>query len=108
MAEFTHAKQIMDRMQVGFKPERVKGEELVVQYLVSGEKGGDWIITIKEDKFTLEEGVAPEPEVTCKVPDQVLLAVANGKMNGMQAVLTGKMKIIGNLAKMQKLQKWTT
>ena len=108
MATFTHAKQIMEKIQTGFKPERAKGAGLLVQYLVSGENGGNWIITIKDGKCTIDDGIAPEPEATCKVSDVVLLAIANGKMNAMQAVLTGKMKIIGNLATMQKLQKWST
>jgi putative sterol carrier protein len=106
MAEFTHAKQIMDTFPVNFKPERAVGEEMVVQYLVEGPKGGNWIITVKDGTCTVVDGIADEPDVTCKVPDEVLLAISCGKMNGMQAVLTGKMKVIGNLAKMQKFQKW--
>lgn len=106
MPEFTHPQQIMDTFPVNFKPARAKDEELVVQYVVSGDNGGNWVITVRDGTCTLESGLCEDPNVTIKVPAEVLLATANGKMNAMQAVLSGKMKIIGNLASMQKFQKW--
>ncbi len=46
MAEYT-VRQLILNHEKAFMPEKAAGVDAVVQYHLTGEEGGDWIITIK-------------------------------------------------------------
>jgi len=102
MSEIT-VKELMDRMPKAFLPEKAKGVEAVIQYHLTGEEGGDWIITIKDGKCTVEEGVAENPTLTLEADAQDYKDVILGKMDGMAAFMQGKLRLKGNLNLAMKL-----
>ncbi len=102
MSEIT-VKELMERMPKAFLPEKAKGVEAVIQYHLSGEEGGDWIITIKDGKCTVEEGVAENPTLTLEADAQDYKDVILGKLDGMAAFMQGKLKLKGNLNLAMKL-----
>ena len=44
-----------------FKPEKTAGIDVVAQLTVIGENGGNWVITLKNQKLQVKEGTAPCP-----------------------------------------------
>ena len=63
MAEYT-VQQLIRNHEKAFMPEAAEGVDAVIQYKLTGEQGGDWIITIHEGKCTVAEGIAPNPRMT--------------------------------------------
>eukprot|EP00392_Amoebophrya_sp_AT5.2_P011534 g11613.t1 len=65
--------------------------------------GAAWLVNLKDGKgsVTKAEGKA---DCTITIADADLVAMAQGKLNGMQAFMQGKMKIAGNMGLAQKLQ----
>ena len=102
MSEIT-VKELMDRMPKAFLPEKAKGVEAVIQYHLTGEEGGDWIITIKDGKCTVEEGVTENPTLTLEADAQDYKDVILGKLDGMTAFMQGKLRLKGNLNLAMKL-----
>jgi len=102
MSEIT-VKELMDRMPKAFLPEKAKGVDAVIQYHLKGEEGGDWIITIKDGKCTVEEGVAENPTLTLEADAQDYKNIILGKLDGMAAFMQGKLKLKGNLNLAMKL-----
>jgi len=102
MAEYTVA-QLIRNHEKAFKPEAAEGVEAVIQYHLTGEEGGDWIIDIRGGKCTVTEGVAPNPRMTLTADAKDFADVLLGKANGMQYFMQGKLKLSGDLNLAMKL-----
>ena len=86
-----------------FVPEKAAGVEAVIQYHLTGEDGGDWIITIKDGKCTVAAGNAENPKMTLTANAHDFREVLLGKMDGMMAFMQGKLKLAGDLNLAMKL-----
>ena len=102
MADIT-VKQLVLNHEKAFKPETAEGIEAVIQYHLTGDEGGDWIITIADDKCTVAEGEAENPKMTLTAEAQDFKDVLTGKANGMQYFMQGKLKLAGDLNLAMKL-----
>merc|ERR1712039_46317 len=87
-----------------------KGAELVkmggaVFQLVISDLGPDGKICIdlKNGNGSVVRGEGEKPDVTITMKDEDFVAMADGKLDGMQAFMGGKLKISGNMMLAQKL-----
>ena len=74
-----------------------------MQFEIEGEEASDWVVVIREDQCTVEEGNAAHPTLTFSADSQDFLAVINGELDGMKAFMTGKLKLVGDLSLAMKL-----
>ena len=102
MSEYT-VKQLVFNHEKAFKPEVAEGVDAVIQYRLTGEEPGDYIITIKEGKCTVAEGIAENPTMTLSADAKDFGDVLLGKANGMQYFMQGKLKLSGDLNLAMKL-----
>jgi len=91
-------------MSERFIPEKAGGVEASVSYNITGKGGGKWTVYIKDQKMTLEEGILKEPNVYIVARDRDYHDIMTGKLDGVTAVMTGKMKIEGDVGFMGKLR----
>jgi putative sterol carrier protein len=96
-------KQLVLNHEKAFLPEKAVGVDAVIQYHLTGDEGGDWIITIKDGKCTVAEGVADNPTMTMTADAKDFGDVLTGKANGMQYFMGGKLKLAGDLNLAMKL-----
>ena len=47
-----------------FKPDKAAGIDVVAQLNLTGSNGGDWVVTIKDQKLQVREGTTPSPTLT--------------------------------------------
>lgn len=102
MSEIT-VPEMMSRMPRAFRPESAEGVSTVLQYHLTGDEGGDWIVTIDNGQCTVVEGVAENPNMTLTANAQDYKDVILGRSNAMQAFMTGKLKLAGDLTLAMKL-----
>ena len=95
--------QLIRNHEKAFKPEVAEGVEAVIQYHLTGEQGGDWIITIKDGRCTVAEGEAENPKMSLTADAGEFRDVLLGKANGMQYFMQGKLKLAGDLNLAMKL-----
>ena len=100
------AKELIEGMPQKFQSDLAIGEECSVQISLSGEGGGDWCVIIKDGTCSVTSGINPDADATMKASATDYIAINTGKLGGMQAVLTGKMKLSGNQGVLMKFQKW--
>ncbi len=86
-----------------FIPAAAEGVNAVIQYKLTGQEAGDYIITIKDGKCTVAEGLAPAPTVTLTADAYDFRDVLMGRANGMQYFMMGKLKLAGDLNVAMKL-----
>jgi NAD(P)-dependent dehydrogenase (short-subunit alcohol dehydrogenase family)/putative sterol carrier protein len=96
---------IFERMPDAFQADRAAGVDVVFQYSISGPKGGDWYVVIKDSTCTVQSGKHDAPTTTIRISDDDFLALIAGKLNAMQAYTSGKLKIEGDLMKSQLIEK---
>jgi putative sterol carrier protein len=87
-----------------FKPEKAAGINVIAQMNVSGIEGGNWTVTVKDQKIQITEGVSPSPELTLKMNPLDFMDLVNGKLNAEKAFFTGKVQFKGNIAVALKLK----
>lgn len=102
MSDIT-VQDLMSRMPGALDAEKAQGVDTVIQYHLTGQEGGDYIINIKDGQCVVSEGVAENPRVTLTADALDYKDVILGNTNAMQAFMMGKLKLAGDLSLAMKL-----
>ena len=79
------------------------GLDVVIQYNIEGDEGGDWYVVIKDQACTVFEGVHASPTLSLRMTDKNWIAMCKGELNGISAFMSGKLKVKGDLMLAQSL-----
>jgi putative sterol carrier protein len=85
-------------------PAKVKGINFTYQFVITGDGGGEWAVTISDGQISVTEGKAEKANITLTISASDFLDLVAGKLNGQTAFLTGKLKIQGDMTLALKLQ----
>ncbi|CAE7611682.1 HSD17B4 [Symbiodinium sp. CCMP2592] len=86
-------------------PELVKIGGAVFQFVISdGGDAGKFVLDLKNGSGSAKAGEEGSADCTITMADADFMAMAEGKLDGMQAFMGGKLKIKGNMMLAQKLQ----
>ena len=102
---FVTAAEVFDAMKGAFNPGAAAGVEVVFQYNIAGELGGDWNCVIKDGACSVSPGQHDSPACILKMDASDFLAMMNGTLPAMQAYTSGKLKIEGDIMKSQLIEK---
>jgi len=102
---FTSAAEVFDAMEGAFNTGAAAGVDVVFQYNIAGDLGGDWSCAIKDGACTVAPGQHESPVCTLKMDADDFLAMMNGTLPAMQAYTSGKLKIEGDIMKSQLIEK---
>ncbi len=103
-AEPVPVAHFFEGMPARFIPEKAEGVDASVSYNITGKGGGKWTVTIRDGKMTLSEGILKEPRVYLVARDRDYHDIVTGKLDGVTAVVTGKMQIEGDVGFMAQLR----
>jgi putative sterol carrier protein len=87
-----------------FKPEKAKGIDVIAQLNITGIEGGNWSVTIKDQKLLVCEGINEKPTLTLKMNENDFLDMINGKISAEKAFFTGKVHFKGDISVALKLR----
>ena len=83
--------------------EKTKGIHALLQFSLSGEGGGDWSVTVDDGKVTAVPGLLAKPQLIIKASAANALRLIHGELNPLSAFMTGRVKIVGDMALAMKL-----
>ncbi|MCB2193054.1 MAG: SCP2 sterol-binding domain-containing protein [Deltaproteobacteria bacterium] len=86
-----------------FDPQAAEGLTAVFQWDVLGENGGVWHIKVADGKAELINERHPSPTVSQTCGTDLFLSMVNYEINGMQAFMSGKLKMTGDMNVAQKI-----
>ncbi|WP_291271405.1 SCP2 sterol-binding domain-containing protein [Geothrix sp.] len=89
-----------------FLPEKAQGLTVSVYYQVTGEGGGDYTCLIENGVFSLKREPKPDATSVVVIGAEDWIALNEGKLDPMQAFMTGKLKGTGDLGLLQKFPKF--
>mmetsp|Transcript_87534 Transcript_87534/g.271942 ORF Transcript_87534/g.271942 Transcript_87534/m.271942 type:complete len:113 (+) Transcript_87534:84-422(+) len=85
--------------------ELVKLGGAVFQFVISDAgPEGKFTLDLKNGSGDAKAGEDPKADCTIIIADADMVAMSEGKLDGMQAFMSGKLKIKGNMMLAQKLQ----
>ncbi len=100
---FTEPTQAFDAMIENFNPQAAEDLEAVFQWEVVGDGGGTWHIKVADGKAELFEGANDAPTVSQICSTDLFLGMVNMEIDGMQAFMSGQLKMTGDLMVAQKI-----
>ena len=87
-----------------FKPEKTKGIDVTAQVNIGGSNGGEWTVTIRDQKMEVREGTHQSPTLVIGMAEADFTDLVNGKLSTEKAFFTGKIKFKGNITVALKLR----
>jgi len=107
MAKVANTAEYFETLANRFVPEQAKGVDATMQYSLSGDGGGEWTVTIADGQFKgVQTGSVDKPTLNIMMDAAKFIEMANGDLDGRKAFLTRKLKVKGNIALAQKMQKF--
>jgi putative sterol carrier protein len=101
---FTDVKEVFNGMPEVFNPSAAQGLDVVFQYEITGDGGGNWYVTIKDGTCEVTEGSHDAPSVTLTMSAGTWLGIVNKETNGMQAFMSGELKASGDIMLAQRIE----
>ncbi len=95
---------LFPQMAEQFIPEKAQGVSAVIQFELSGDNGGDFWLRIDDGTCESGQGKIDDPKMTLRAAADDWYAVATGETNAMQAFMSGKIKIAGDMSLAMKMQ----
>jgi putative sterol carrier protein len=89
----------LQKMTGAFDAQAASGANCVLQFNTSKPA----YVTIANGTAKLAEGNASNADVTLNMADEDLIALLKGELNGMQAFMTGKLQLEGDLMLAQRI-----
>jgi len=74
-----------------------------IQFHVTGNEPGDYVLRIRNGKCTAHEGKVSKPTLTIYTPSEVWLRIARGELNGQTAYLKNMYRVEGDFSLLLKL-----
>ncbi len=96
---------IFGQMPEFFVADAAAGVDVVFQYKLSGDGGGEWYTVIADQTCQVSDGIHDKPTTTILMDAADFVALIKGELNAMNAFTTGKLKIEGDLMKSQLIEK---
>lgn len=100
------AAEFFDKMADKFDPARAEGVDIVVQFALTGDAGGTWVVTVRDGTIdvaavdTATSGTETHgAEVTIRATAADYVKIANGDLSGADAFTTQRLAIDGDLGR---------
>ena len=104
MATSQEIAQLFDVMVTNFDANKAEDVNATIQFDLTGENGGQYWLKIANGSAEAGSGQAESPNMTLKAAADDWLAVTKGELNPMQAFMSGRLKVQGDMSLALKLQ----
>jgi alkyl sulfatase BDS1-like metallo-beta-lactamase superfamily hydrolase len=93
-------------MQSAFQPSRAAGVDKTIQFDFAGHEAGTWTVTVRNGAFEYRRGADDNPDAAVQVDSDTWLGILRSEMTPLDAVLSGRMQIQGDMSLMVRFQGW--
>jgi putative sterol carrier protein len=96
--------EIFEQMPGVMNPAAAAGLNKTFQWNITGDEAGKWAFRVANGAGEVIPGGVEKPDVTFTVSDKDWIAVTEGKLDAMNAFMTGKLRVTGDMMLAMKLQ----
>ncbi len=99
--------QIFSAMEERFQADKAAGQSAVIQWdITTPDKTHSFSVTIADGTCKVAAGAADSPRLTLGLALPDFMRFISGKLDGMQAFMSGKLKLGGDMMFAQQMQAW--
>lgn len=80
-----------------FNPRAAGSLRADIQFIVTGQEPGEYVLRVAGGQCTAHRGTVPEPALTVHTPSEVWLQIARGELSGQTAFMKGLYRTEGDL-----------
>jgi len=80
------------------------GADGVFQFVITGEGGGDFHLTVAQGVASINAGRAESPAVTISIAASDFASLVKGELNPMSAFFSGRLRVSGDMSRAMQLQ----
>jgi putative sterol carrier protein len=103
----TVLEQVFNGMKDNFKPEAAGSQSAVIQYTIDTPEGSKvYQVVVANGACQVEKNGSAQPRVTLALNLPNFLKLITNHLNGMQAFMTGALKVTGDVMFAQTMQSW--
>jgi putative sterol carrier protein len=99
-------KEVFNGMPDAFQADKAAGAAAVIQFKVTGDEAGDWIVEVKDGKCAVSEGEHASPNVTINTPSDVWLKISRRELDGTTAFMSGQFTFTGDMGVLMQMGSW--
>lgn len=96
--------ELFDRLADQIDLEKAKDLNATLQFDLGGENGGQWNVALENGAINVNQGLTDNPTATVKMDAQDYVDLVAGRLNPVNAFMTGKVKVEGDLNAVMKFQ----
>ena len=96
-------KKVFEAMPDAYNPEKAGPAEMSLQFDLSGDLGGNWVVEIEKGTCRTHQGEIKDPIATICTSDQDFLALFQGRLNAVAAYMSGRVRVDGNVVAIMNL-----
>jgi putative sterol carrier protein len=85
-------------------PDAAEDVTAVYQFDLSGPQGGQYSVQVKNGVCTVQPGGHPDPQVIIAMEGEDCLKLLNGKLNVPASVMTGRLRVSGDMGLAMQLR----
>jgi len=78
------------------QPERVAGLTARYRFEIVGDGGGVWRLAVEDGKATITRDPSDDADVHVRIGASDLVLLGTGALNGVEAFMTGRIRVQGN------------
>ena len=86
-----------------FAAEKATGLQATIQFLISGQDRGNFVLHIYNGTCTANEGLEESPTLTLRMSSETYIGMATGKLKGPQAFFMRKLRFEGETKLLMKM-----
>lgn len=94
---------LMSLLPEFFVPERSAGINFIAAFILGGEKGGDWTVTIRNQECQIIKEKPPRSDIKLEAEAETLLNIFSGVLDPMKAYMRGLLHVSGNIRLAMKI-----
>lgn len=100
----SRVKEIFDRIErkILEKRSELSDTRALIQFIISGPEGGTWVVDFKDETMGVREG-NEDANCTFSATDVNFVKLINREMKPEMAIMTGKVKLTGDVMLAMKL-----
>jgi putative sterol carrier protein len=103
----TDIREVLAAMPSAFLPDKAGDARALFQLNMTGDDGGQWMLDVADGQCQVEEGAGTrKPDVTLTMAAGDFVALSRNQLDAVQAFLTGKIKVSGNVGLVMQLLNW--
>jgi putative sterol carrier protein len=99
----TDVKEVFKMMPERFNSDAARELDAVFQFDITGDSGGAWVLLVRDGVCEVREETHENPNVSLSMTGDTWLSILNKELNAVQAFLSGRLKISGDMMLAQKI-----